>query len=379
MNEITNEEKFLKENFKDYYSKNFVDSINDINKREFGYGVFKRKIANRNMYFESATKMNSFLRDFVPLFFSYSNSYYSFPDKTPMINKGWLKSDLIYEFDADDFSEDLIVINDIQWFSKVDIDLAKKQVFNLLNFIENDFNFSLDGLKINFSGKAGYHVHLRNNEIQNLSKPARIELVDYLTGNGISYNSLGYDIDDNFFCSTRKGNWIKRINLGIKEFFKKDIKEISKITTLSKPKIKLILESKEKYYSNLDKGLLFKVDDNKSKNKIFWKNVLDKVVNENSSKIDRQTSIDINKIIRLPSTLHGDTGFIAKELTIDSLKDFNPYIDAVVFDKTNVKVFVQKAPKFSLNHLEFGPYENETVVVPKFAAIFLIGKGAKLV
>ncbi len=96
------EEDFLKSHFKKYYQKNIINTVPNVEQREFGYGVYKRKIANRNMAFSSQEKMNEFLRLKTPLFFSYSNSYYAFPSNTPMQNKQWLSSDIIYEFDADE-------------------------------------------------------------------------------------------------------------------------------------------------------------------------------------------------------------------------------------------------------------------------------------
>ena len=60
--EESKESIFLKQKFSEYYSKNFIDLPN-VENREFGFGVFKRKIANRNIAFRDANEMNSFLRN----------------------------------------------------------------------------------------------------------------------------------------------------------------------------------------------------------------------------------------------------------------------------------------------------------------------------
>jgi DNA primase small subunit len=393
----TKESIFLKKHFKDYYLKHFVDTVPEVNKREFGFGIHKRKIANRNLAFSSPEAMNKFLRVKNPLFFSYSNSYYSDPDKQPMTNKGYLKSDIIYEFDADEISstcekkgdewickktfgkESLVKeIGNKQWFLGASLEQSKKQVFRLLDFLQDDFNFNLENVSVNFSGKAGYHVHIRKEEIQNLNKKARIELVDYLTAYGMYYDNLGFELEKNLSCPKGKGKWGKRINQGIKEFFEKDVKEISAITKMQPTKIRNFLKSKQDLFNSLDKGFLLPFSPRK--NKDFWKPILEFVIQTYASPIDRQTSIDLHKIIRVPETLHGETGFLAKLLTIEELEKFDPFKDAIVFGEELVKINVSETPEFKLKENSFGPFKNEVVEVPLYCAVYLVGKGvAKLV
>lgn len=375
------EAEFLKKVFSAYYEKNYINSVIDPQFREFGYGVFKKKIANRNISLISADEINYFLRNYKPMFFSYSNAYYKFPAKTPMVSKELFKADIIYEFDADELGLEVPQINGIQWFDIVHLEEAKKQVYRLFDFLHEDFGFSSEGMAINFSGKAGFHVHLRGKEILDLTKRARIELVDYLTAQNMDYTNLGFDLD-NLTCPKIKGLWQKRLILGVKKFFEKDSKSISKITAFAPRKISSVLQNKQAVLNSLDKGVLMQLDGRKSKD--FWKTILDTVSKQERVPIDRQTSIDLNKIIRVPSTLHGDTGFVAKVLSVDELKNFNPYTDSVVFDNKfskefgveRVSVLIEKAPKFSLLGESFGPFENSIEELPLFAAVYLIGKGA---
>jgi len=368
------ESEFLKKHFAQFYKNNFVDSVPNLEMREFGFGIFKRKIANRNMSFFNAKEMNEFLRNESPLFFSYSNSYYKFPSKTPTLAKEWVKADLVYEFDADELGLAVEEINGVQWFLHEHLDEAKKQVFRLIDFLENDFGFSRDNVSINFSGKAGYHVHLRNESIQSLNKKSRIELVDYLTGFGLDYVNLGFYFDS-LSCPKQnvKGLWSKRILIGIKDLFNSDAKTVSTVIGFSERKTKNVLIEKQKIFDSLDKGLLFPIDGKKRSD--LWKNILDYVVLKQMSPIDRQTSVDLYKIVRVPETLHGQTGFIAKTLSIDQLKDFDPFRDSVVFGSELVKIHIEKTPKFSLKGENFGPYENVTTELPLFVAVYLIGKG----
>jgi len=374
------EAMFLKKHFASFYSKNKITSVPEVNHREFGFGLFKKKIANRNMSFSSEGEMNSFLREASPLFFSYSNAYYNFPARTPTIAKGLIGADIIYEFDADELGLEVEEINGVQWFMSNHLEEAKKQVFRLVDFIENDFGFPASELKINFSGKAGYHVHLRADNIKHLNKQARIELVDYLTGHNLDFEKLGFDFAKHYapLQKNSKGLWQRRLMSGMKTYFENDSKLIAKTCGAPQKKLALLTADKKKLFDSFDKGLLLRLDGKKSSD--FWKNVLFEVLKVQRSPIDRQTSIDLSKIIRVPETLHGDTGMIAKTIPLEKLKDFNPFVDAVVFDEKfsgeRVKVHITKTPKFTLLGKEFGPFEETDEVLPLYCAIFLIGKGS---
>ena len=366
------ESNFLKKKFSEYYKENLISSVPDVPHREFGYGIFRRKIANRNLSFSSELEMNQFLREKAPLFFSYSNSYYEFPSRTPTPQKNWLKADLIYEFDADELGLVVLEQNGIQWFKSEHLNEAKKQVFRLVDFLEIDFDFPASEVLVNFSGKAGYHVHLRWEKINNLNKRARIELVDYLTAQRIDFAKLGFDFES-LVCAPNNGFWHKRLVLGAKEFFNLDPKDASKIIALPVKKTMDAFSLKDKVIASLDEGKLSSVFEKKSS--LVWQKIFEYVLNKEKIPIDRQTSIDLNKIIRVPSTLHGDTGLVAKTIYLDSLKSFDPFVDAVVFGDELVKVNVLSAPKFYLGDQEFGPFENSIQELPLFAAIYLIGKG----
>ncbi len=374
--ESSQESDFLKKHFAQFYKNNFIDSVPNLEMREFGFGIFKRKIANRNMSFFNAKEMNDFLRNEVPLFFSYSNSYYKFPSRTPTHLKEWVKADLVYEFDADELGLAIEEIDGVQWFLHEHLDEAKKQVFRLLDFLENDFAFSKEDFSINFSGKAGYHVHVRSESIQSLNKKSRIELVDYLTAFGIDYVNLGFYFDS-LSCPKPnvKGFWSRRILAGIRDLFNSDAKSVSAVIGFSEKKTKKVLLEKQTIFDSLDKGLLFPIDGKKRSD--LWKNILDYVVSKQMSPIDRQTSVDLYKIVRTPQTLHGQTGFVAKTLSIEELKKFDPFRDAVVFGSDElVRVHISKTPKFYLKNESFGPYEDVKTELPLFAAIYLIGKGS---
>jgi DNA primase small subunit len=90
---------------------------------------------------------------------------------------------------------------------------------------------------------------------------------------------------------------------------------------------------------------------------------------------DEPVTSDIKRLIRLPTSLHGKTGFCVVPLSIDEVKAFDPLKDAVVLPEAAVKVTVKKALQVRLKGQDFklepGPAE-----LPGYAAVFAMGRGA---
>jgi DNA primase small subunit len=93
-----------------------------------------------------------------------------------------------------------------------------------------------------------------------------------------------------------------------------------------------------------------------------------------SAKIDTVVTTDVHRLIRLPGTLHGKTGFKKVRISIESLEDFDPFKEAIAFKEGTIRTIVSDAPKFRLNNEEFGPFRNEKVELPIAAALLLICK-----
>ena len=116
-----------------------------------------------------------------------------------------------------------------------------------------------------------------------------------------------------------------------------------------------------------------------SETRKFWSSLLAYAVEKNTLAIDRQTSVDLHKIIRVPDTLHGGTGFLAKSIPLAEFKKFNPLKDSLVFSEEPVKVFIKNAPRFSLSNQTFESMQNQKTELPEFAAIYLMARQQAIV
>ena len=82
-------------------------------------------------------------------------------------------------------------------------------------------------------------------------------------------------------------------------------------------------------------------------------------------------------LMRLPESIHGGTGLIAKKIpSLAALKIFNPMIGAIAFKSGELKVRANSKYRLVMNGQEFGPYKSEIVTLPAYAAIYLYLKGA---
>jgi DNA primase small subunit len=400
---------FIRNEFQSYYKKNIVESVIDINKREFGIGDYGKKISARHLNFNSNDDLNYYLRTKTPFFISYSTSYFKYPERRPMSNKEWLGSDIVYEFDSDDFDlpchdkHNVWVCSNkecnssgygnlticpkcnsntkiTQWTCKDCLGFAKKESLRLIDFLENEFNLDPSTFIISFSGSKGYHIRITDKSIIPLSKSARLQLVDYIKGTNLDLKKLGYYKDKkHWFCpkpDNLKG-WSKKIMISIINTVNLDKKELISKFKIGSKKAQTIIDNKEVILNSLYNKFLWS-NFNGAFN--FWTDVLNKAIKENSFDIDASSSVDVYKIMRAPDTIHGGSGFLSNLIKdVDLLKSFDAFYDPIVLDTKNIKKvrIVQKTPEFKFLDNYYGPYEvGEIIEVNIAQAVFLILKGA---
>jgi DNA primase small subunit len=99
-------------------------------------------------------------------------------------------------------------------------------------------------------------------------------------------------------------------------------------------------------------------------------------IGREASAIDTVVTTDLHRLIRLPGTLHGRTGLIAQRISVESLDDYDPLMEAVAFKGGMLKVYVERTPRFRIGGSLYGPYEKDEVELPEEAALYLLCKGA---
>ena len=108
-------------------------------------------------------------------------------------------------------------------------------------------------------------------------------------------------------------------------------------------------------------------------NSAYRQRLAETVKNSIGVKIDPNVTGDIHRIFRLEGSLNSKSG-LAK-IACDNIEKFNPYTEACLIDDKPVEILANFPIEFSLKNSKFGPYTNEKISVPKYAATYMLCKG----
>ncbi len=400
--------RILRDAFRRYYRSHDVPPPPDLERREFGVGDYGRKIVRRHMAFVSGREFRKYLRDEAPLYISYSVGYFERPDATPMEAKGLLGADMIFEFDADElglFSPNDVwicphcgargTVRDLKGF-KVGVcprcgdpvkvimfpdpereARLKEEVDTLVkDFLLDDFGLSRSEIALNFSGNRGYHIHVRSPALRELDKEARIELVEYVTGQGIDVRYF-FDVSQMPPRGPRPEDpaWRGRIAHGIIRLISsaKDASDLVRMG-VEPPLARRIMRDRGGIVERIKNGV-WPLVDSRSEDAFASISALVKALSPFLGKeIDTNTSVDIHRLIRVPDSIHGSTGLLAKR--VDRLERFDPYRDAVALpERPYLRLHVDFAPEFEFAGESWGPFEDKNVELPLHVSVFLLSKG----
>lgn len=386
---ITSKEslEFLKNTFREYYEKNKVELPDRFGRREFAFILFGGKGMIRHIGFEKKIHLTNFLKERTPCHVYYSSAYYQKPDAATMQEKNWMGAELIFDLDSDHVPE-------AEKLSYVEqLELVKKEFYKLVDdFLLNDFGFDEKYTELYFSGGRGYHCHVKDPKILCLDSNERREIVDYITGKDLKdslvfheqvtgtkrYGSKSYPSGKTLRMPTPdEPGWRGRISKGIIEIVNEIIKSKDPIEKLKGYGVKqtdaekLLEDLSEERVRRIKEGRL---DQSKTIRKFFLNNALRKTaVSMSAGETDEPVTCDVKRLIRLPGSLHGKTGFKVAKISLDKLKEFDPLEDVVVLPDDPVKVELKEPINIKMRGEEFNlkPEEQE---FPTYLAIFLIGR-----
>lgn len=404
---LSRESSFLKRIFASYYGENSVPPPRDVGRREFGFILFDREGMIRHLSFKDASELNEFVRRNVPLHAYYSSAYYESPDAENMEDKGWCAADLVFDIDADHiptpckrehdkwtcldcgFSSRGMVpegcpncgskrLRVDSWLCELCLETARSETIKLVEeFLLGDLGLSLSEMSFNFSGHRGYHVHVYDESVLKLTQEGRREITDYIRAQGLSPRFHGFSrvfVGESFPDMADPG-WRGRLARGLYDFISTasfdDLKRV-----LGKSRVaKLIYDNREFVLGNLGsspsrwpsiRGVSFSA----------WSRIASYVAGLQRSHIDERVTTDIKRLMRLPGSIHGKTGFRAQLLTFSQLESFDPLNDAISFRRGEIRVHVSSAPRVVIGGEEHGPFEDVVVELPMSAAVYLLCKGA---
>jgi DNA primase small subunit len=416
---------YLKRLFQAYYQEEQEEfpAVSSFNMREFGFIPWEKKVfMKRHMNFENSRDLSNYIIRDTPRHLYSSGSLYLLPDAREMDNKKYQGCDLIIDIDVDHFytpckeRHDLwyckecgaegtgmpqkcpdckkLKFTKLNWVCDDCLNIAKNEIKKLIhNFLIPDFGINENDMRIAFSGHRGYHLKVESDELRKLNSDERREIVDYLTGDNISFELLGLTERSNEIWGLVKENlgWSQKIMSLIEDFLQKPEKEIENM---------LKDEHTFDFNHNVVESFLNYKDDfleliTKSERNVWaiegfgltmWKRFLKGIVKQIGVELDEPVSIDIHRLIRYPGSLHGKTGFKVQEISLNQMDGFNPLnesnekLDPIVFMSNKnltqkLEIIENAIPMTKVKGVEYGPYKiGEKIEVPHHIAVFLLCK-----
>jgi len=395
---------YVAETFRRYYLSGAerVRAPPEIRQREFGFLSFGGRSMFRHIAFDDVGQLRRYLVENAPAHVYNSSAYYEAPE-AEMEWKGWLGADLVFDIDADHIDTPCkkdhdrwrcrgcgeegkgktpekcprcgkAAFEEEAWLCDRCLEAAKYEAQKLLDILIQDFGFSSEELEVNFSGNRGYHVHVRSPRVKLLDQLARREIVDYIMGIGLKPEYQGFTSRARGGQPTlAEGGWRGRSVKALYGYINDATPEALKGLKLGRTATRNLLERREEILGRLMSRHPSSIVG------YFGKSLgrlMEAAVKEQAAAIDTVVTTDIHRLIRLPNTLHGKTGWLVQTLSIDELGEYDPLTSAIALTGGTKTVHVRRAPRFRMGGETYGPFEGEKVDLPLAAAVYLLCKGA---
>lgn len=402
--------EFARRAFSRYYGTTPVEPPSRFARREFAAFPFATEtMMRRHMAFPRVEEFRAFLAREAPRHMYYSSAYYRFPDHPKMPGKEWLGADLIFDLDADhlrdsagrDYAGQLA--------------LVKTRLVALLDdFLYGDFGLDPSSTSVVFSGGRGYHVHVRDEAYLRLTSPERREIVEYILGTGADVGRAilerresdrpGLALSDGAadeasgpappaprsrgykrLAPPDAPGWTGRTTrafLTVLARWDRDGKEsaAAELERFGVPRSRarsiarqLVEEGRGR---QIREGLSLEVFPREVPKELL-EVVLRQAAVEVQGETDAPVTTDIHRLIRLPGSLHGGTGFRVVGLSRDRLDAFDPFRDAVLDapDEETVDLELTEAIHYPFPSARIEGGAGERVRWPMPVALFLVLRG----
>jgi DNA primase small subunit len=287
--------QYYREEWSEKDLPNFI--IEELQRREFGFDHFGKGPNDRYKVFKSKDSLKRFLKYKSPFAAYISVAFYNNPRR----REDWLKSEFVFDVDAKDMPIRSCNCDDV---CEICLNEALEFVQDLVDSLSHDLGLS--NIHIVYSGR-GYHIRILDESIMSSSSELRGELIKYVTGANVPKSSipLGY-----------RNLFNKRV--------KRNILHLTGQENIEGINPKLMKDTiKNKHF----------LDDNQwgsfqgQIGPIRYKNLLNAMARVNLSAVDAKVSIDLKRILRLPSSLHSKVSM--KCVEVKNPDTFDPFKEAV--------------------------------------------------
>ena len=287
----------------------------DLNKREFGFDHLGKGPNDRYRVFKTTDMLKRFMRYRSPFAAYCSVAFYNKPRK----RGEWLKSELVFDVDAKDLP---IRSCGCESVCEICLDEARQIVAGLIDTLSHDLG--LKEIHVIYSGR-GYHIRVLDSPAMELDSEGRSQVLKYVAGAETPQNKYFMDSEPG-----QKPYPIEHfsIPLGYPAVFtsriKYDILHLNgteKIEDVNPKLMKDIIKHRE---------LVEKGDWGLFKDKIGpkrYRNLVEGMSKLNMGLVDAKVSIDLKRILRMPTSLHSKVSMRCME--VKNIETFDPLKEAI--------------------------------------------------
>jgi len=380
--------QYLKGRFGDHYRRTEITPPPAGNEREWGYITWSSggtTMVRHHSYLDIAGggDLSGFLANERPRHVYFSAGRYDDPGAGSMGAKGWRGSDLVFDLDADHLPG---VDPETTSYAEM-LAECKGALGRLLELLETDFGFG--ELEVVFSGGRGYHVHVRREDVVGLDRRARREIVEYVLGEGIEFDDIvttrAVSGSAGRTSPAQKrtlpdGGWAERTNERLNAFLDEllsmdeddALARLREFDGIGEGKATAALNAARNNRAELAAG---NVDVHPAVYGLA-RHLFEGVVDAQSAPIDEPVTTDINRLIRLPGSLHGGTGLAVRRIDRSDLDAFDPLVDAVpeTFLGNEITLHVRENVTVELRGESFRLQEGVRSV-PEYVGVFAMARG----
>jgi DNA primase small subunit len=373
--------EYLRGRFGDYYRSAALSPPPAADAREWGHIPFTDGGTTmvRHQSLLELGDLSTFLAGEAPRHVYFSAARYDDPATRGMDEKGWRGADLVFDLDADHLPA---VDPDATSYEGM-LAACKEALSNLLDLLERDFGFDCE---VVFSGSRGYHVHVRDPAVRDLDAAARREVVDYVRGTDL--DTEGLVRTRSVGGTTRRvlrtdGGWGRRVHealVGLAADLREadDDAALARLTEydgIGEGRAETLLTAFRRTPEAVREGNL---EAGGPGVRVLVEQLAERVVAAGSSPVDEPVTTDVNRLIRLPGSLHGGTGLAVRRLDRDAVAGFDPLTDAVperfAGQRVRVEVTDPGTEPVRVGGGSFRPAEGEQEVREP-VGVFLMARG----
>jgi DNA primase small subunit len=282
--------------------------VSSLREREFGFDHWGDGPRDRYNSFSSAGELESFLKARAPFAAYTSVSFYQRPEE----RRGWQGAELVFDIDAKDLPAKGCSCPPGE-VCEVCLEEAKEHLLVTRDILREDLG--LRELRFVYSGR-GYHLRVFDEEVMRIDSSVRGMILDYVSGGVLP----------------REGQW--KLRGGYPRVFKERALRILK--RLSGDKLREMPGVTARKAAALKKKLWVVANELEEGNFTTAEEVLKKkglegflegIRMHNTALLDGKVTVDIKRILRLPSSLHSTVSM--KCMEVRNIERFDPLRDAV--------------------------------------------------